>query len=183
MLITAQKNAANAVYEAHCDVLDAEFLTRPTWRTLAVGCVLALGAWAAHAQGQPNLPDNLPGTAGIDASGNTQVERSACLNGQTQQDQATCLREANNAAQDKSQGKLTTEGPLAANAVKRCEPLASNDRAACEARILGQGSTSGSVAAGGVLRRAETAEVPAGATSITIQKQTPGPVILVPAPQ
>jgi hypothetical protein len=179
MLLT---NQSNAVYEAHCDVLDSEFFNRPTWRTIAVGCVLTLFAWSAKAQ-MPQVPADLPGTAGIDASGNPQQERSACLNGQTQQDQATCLRETNNAAQDKKQGKLTTEGPLGANAVKRCEPLAGNDRAACEARILGPGSASGSVSGGGVIRQVETVEVPPGASSITIRKQTPGPVLVVPAPQ
>ncbi len=177
MLIAKERNA---LYEAHCDVLDSEFFNRPTWRTVAVGCVIALAALSARAQSSPQVPSNMPGTAGIDASGNTQLERSACLNGQTQQDQATCLREANNAAQDKSQGKLTTEGPLGANAVKRCEPLAANDRAACEARILGQGSTAGSVAGGGLIRQAETVEVPPGASSITIQRQTNGPLIAVP---
>lgn len=176
-------NQSNVVYEAHCDVLDSEFFNRPTWRTVAVGCILALTAWSVRAQVPSQVPANLPGTAGIDASGNTQLERSACLNGQTQQDQATCLREANNAAQDKNQGKLTTEGPLGANAVKRCEPLAANDRAACEARILGVGSTSGSVGGGGVIRQVETVEVPSGASSITIRKQTPGPVLVLPAPQ
>ncbi|MFZ4288815.1 hypothetical protein [Variovorax sp. HJSM1_2] len=179
MLLTSQNNA---VYEAHCDVLDSEFFNQPSWRTVVVACVLAMFAWTAKAQA-PQVPANLPGTAGIDASGNTQQERSACLNGQTQQDQATCLREANNAAQDKNQGKLTTEGPLGANAVRRCEPLAADDRAACEARILGAGSTNGSVAGGGVIRQVETVEVPPGASSITIRKQTDGPVLVVPAPR
>lgn len=39
------------------------------------------------------------GTTGIDASGSYKKEVQSCLNGQSQQDQATCLREAIDKAQ------------------------------------------------------------------------------------
>jgi hypothetical protein len=121
-----------------------------------------------------------PGATGIDASGNTEAERAACLSGRTQQDQATCLQEARNAAADKKKGELTTQGPVGTNALSRCEPLAGEERAACEARILGYGNTSGSVAGGGVLRQVETVVLPANGQKVTIEPKTDAPVILVP---
>lgn len=122
------------------------------------------------------------GTTGIDASGNYQKEVQACMTGKTQQDQATCLLEARNAQGDKQRGKLEgTSGNLDANAAARCDVLAGEEKAACQARVLGYGNTTGSVAAGGVLREVETVVLPPGATSVTIEPKTAEPVILVPA--
>ncbi|MBX3657117.1 MAG: hypothetical protein KF740_01655 [Ramlibacter sp.] len=120
------------------------------------------------------------GTTGIDASGNTQVEKSKCLSGLTQQDTATCLKEANNAAADKKRGVLDNPGEnYAANAVQRCEVLMGEDKIACQARVVGYGSTDGSVAGGGVIRQIETVAVPARATSVTIEPQTDDPVLVI----
>jgi len=138
------------------------------------GLSAALACAAAYAQ------PTAPGATGIDASGNTAAERAACLSGHTQQDQATCLEEARNAAADKKKGELTTQGPVAVNALARCEPLAGEDRAACEARIRGYGSTSGSVAGGGVLREVETVVLPKDKAPVTIEPKTAAPVLLVP---
>lgn len=137
------------------------------------GLAATLACAAAYAQ-----PTG--GTTGIDASGNTTAERAACMSGRTQQDQATCLQEANNAAADKKKGELTTQGPVAVNALTRCEPLAGQDRAACEARILGYGSTSGSVAGGGVIREVETVVLPKDKPNVIIEPKTAAPVLLVP---
>ncbi len=122
------------------------------------------------------------GTTGIDASGSYTQERIACMTGMTQQDQATCLREAANAQADKRRGVLdNANAQFDANAAQRCEVLAGEDKAACQARVLGFGSTTGSVAGGGVLREVETVVMPAGASSVTIEPKTADPVILVPA--
>jgi hypothetical protein len=122
------------------------------------------------------------GTTGIDASGSYQHEVQSCMTGKTQQDQATCLREARNAQADKRRGVLDNAGgQFGANATARCDVLTGEDKAACQARILGYGSTTGSVAAGGVLREVETVVMPAGATSVKIEPQTADPVVLVPA--
>ncbi|RZJ24558.1 MAG: hypothetical protein EOO54_09070 [Haliea sp.] len=122
------------------------------------------------------------GTTGIDASGSYQREVQACMSGRTQQDQETCLREARNAQSDKRRGVLDNAGSqFEANATARCDVLSGEDKAACQARILGYGSTSGSVAEGGVLREVETVVMPAGATSVTIEPKTADPVVLVPA--
>jgi len=50
------------------------------------------------------------GTTGIDASGSYQQEVRSCLSGKTQQDQATCLKEARNAQGDKKRGLLDNAG-------------------------------------------------------------------------
>lgn len=123
------------------------------------------------------------GTTGIDASGSYQQEVQACLSGRTQQDQATCLKEARNAQGDKKRGVLDNAGAnFAANAAARCDVLTGEDKAACQARIMGYGSTSGSVAGGGLLREVETVVMPAGSSSVTVQPQTSSdPVVLVPS--
>jgi hypothetical protein len=122
------------------------------------------------------------GTTGIDASGSYQHEVQSCLAGKTQQDQATCLREARNAQADKRRGVLDNAGGnFQANATTRCDVLTGEDKAACQARVMGYGNTSGSVAAGGVLREVETVVLPAGATSVTIEPKTAEPVVLVPS--
>jgi hypothetical protein len=123
------------------------------------------------------------GQTGIDASGNYQSEVQACMTGKTQQDRDTCLTEARNARADKKRGVLDNAGgQFEANAQARCGPLTGEDKAACQARVLGFGNTTGSVAGGGVLREVETVVMPPGASSVTVEPQTSsGPVVVVPA--
>jgi hypothetical protein len=123
------------------------------------------------------------GTTGIDASGSYQQEVQACMTGKTQQDQADCLKEARNAQADKKRGALDTAGSLQANAVARCNVFQSGeDKAACQARVMGMGSVDGSVAGGGVIREVETVVLPAGASSVTIEPKTSSePVVLLPS--
>jgi hypothetical protein len=120
------------------------------------------------------------GTTGIDASGNYQQEVNACLAGRTQQDQATCLEEARNAQGEKRRGLLDDAGgDFQANAMARCDVLTGQDKAACQARMMGFGGISGSVAGGGLLREIETVVLPADATSVTIEPQTSEPVVVL----
>lgn len=145
-----------------------------------LGLSLLLAATAAMAQ----VPITATGTTGIDTSGDTSRERAACLAGRTQQDQATCLREVNNAAAEKRAGKLDNSGAqFETNARLRCEALSGEDRTACEARVMGYGNSSGSVAGGGVIREVETVVLPPGATSVRIEPQTSAPVLILPAPE
>lgn len=144
-----------------------------------MGVSLLMAAGAAMAQ----VPITATGTTGIDTSGSVQKEREACMTGRSQQDQATCLREANNAAAEKRSGKLDNSGAqFQANARQRCEVLTGEDRTACEARVMGYGSTEGSVAGGGVIREVETVVVPPGATSVRIEPKTNAPVLVMPVP-
>jgi hypothetical protein len=154
-------------------------LRRPHSRRslLSFGAAALLAVTAATAQMAA------PGATGIDASGNYQQEVQACASGRTQQDRETCLREARNARADKDKGQVATApGTFDANAQARCDALSGEEKAACQARMVGYGSTSGSVAGGGVLRQVETVVVPPGQTDVTIQPQTDSaPVVLVPA--
>lgn len=121
--------------------------SRKSLMSFGVAALLAVGAASAQVA---------IGATGIDSTGSYQHEVQSCLSGKTQQDQATCLREARNAAADKKRGVLDTEGNLQANATARCDVFTtSDDKAACQARTLGAGNAEGSVAGGGMLREAE----------------------------
>jgi hypothetical protein len=97
------------------------------------------------------------GSTGLDTSGNYQTEVQACKSGRTGEDEATCLREARNAQAERKRGGLdNSSGQFEANALARCSALKGDDQAACEARMLGHGQVSGSVAGGGLLREIET---------------------------
>ena len=144
--------------------------------------LISFGAIALLAVGAATAQVAVSGTTGIDATGSYQSEVNACMSGLTQQDRADCLKEARNAQADKRRGVLSTEGSLQSNAMTRCGVFQpGEDRAACEARVMGMGSTSGSVAGGGLIREVETVVVPADSGTVTLKPQTSDPVILVPA--
>lgn len=147
-----------------------------TWLARPFGLALATLAFCGSAGAQL-----ASGTTGIDGSGSYQSEVAACKSGHTQQDLATCMIEARNAQAEKKRGRLDNAGgQFAMNAAARCEALAGEDKAACQARMQGLGQTSGSVAGGGVLREVETVVVPPGAPSVTIEPKTANPVFLAP---
>ena len=83
-----------------------------------------------------------------------QRERAACLNGTSNQDRATCLKEAGAALQEARRGSIATaaEAKQARNRVRRCEALPTQDRDECIAR-MSQGSATGSAQQGGILRQ------------------------------
>lgn len=153
---------------------------------LAMGATLLAsgGAWAQPsgsvqpADGQRAIERS---DTGIDDSGQYRKEVEACMSGRTAESRDTCLKEARNAQSAREHGTLQ-EGKenYQANATARCQPLQGEYQAACEARIMGFGDKSGSVAGGGVLRSVETVVVPPGARTITIVPQTSDPVVLVP---
>jgi hypothetical protein len=98
--------------------------------------------------------------AASEAQARYQQERAACLAGESGQDRETCLREAGAAYAAARQGKLERDNEdYARNALKRCLPLPDEERLDCEARMRGLGTTSGSVASGGILRQLVTVEV------------------------
>jgi hypothetical protein len=96
-----------------------------------------------------------------DAQARYQQERAACLSGQSHQDQPTCLKEAGAALEEARRGRLA-DGPAQyqQNALARCAALPGDQRSACEARMHGAGTTSGSVAGGGIYRELIVREVP-----------------------
>ncbi|HEY2925842.1 hypothetical protein [Piscinibacter sp.] len=102
-------------------------------------------------------------TSPADALARYQQERAVCTSGQSNQDRATCLREAGAAfAESQRDGLNDGAAPYVRNAGQRCERLPDEDRRACVARMQGQGTTSGSAAAGGIYRELvlPTTEVP-----------------------
>lgn len=144
------------------------------WRALALSTALlaASSAWAATP----------PASAAAQAR--FQQERAACLNGQSNQDRATCLREAGAALAESRHGGLDSGGAnLAENQRKRCDRLSGDERSACTARMQGAGSTSGSVAGGGIYRELVTPQ-PAAAAPATTAATTaaaPAPAADLPA--
>lgn len=84
-------------------------------------------------------------------------ERAHCMSGKSQQDRATCLQEARAAYDESRRNGLTTKADarLAKNATDRCLAQPEADRAACVDRVVGAGSTEGSVNGGGMIRRSE----------------------------
>lgn len=87
-----------------------------------------------------------------DAQLRYQQERKVCLSGSSNQDRATCLREAGAALQEARRGRLSAgSGDLGDNAVARCAALPQADRDDCVLRIR-EGTTSGSAQQGGILR-------------------------------
>ncbi|HSW16790.1 MAG TPA: hypothetical protein VLJ86_06150 [Ramlibacter sp.] len=83
-----------------------------------------------------------------------QEERAVCMSGASNQDRATCLREASAALGEAKRGNLTA-GDLAHGRMVRCDALPAQDRQDCVMRMQGQGTTSGSAQQGGVLRELE----------------------------
>jgi hypothetical protein len=141
--------------------------------------LLAIGAATAQIAANAQIASR---DTGIDASGNYQTEVQACMSGQTQQDRATCLQEARNAKAEKQRGRLEDGGNLQANALRRCEVFQpGEDKAACQARVMGYGNVDGSVAGGGLLREVETVVLPEGQTTVNIDAKTEEPVVLLPS--
>lgn len=159
---------------------------RPLPAVLAAALVASAGA--VQAQGSDIAPSADTSSiyrrdTGIDSSGDYRQEVRSCLSGHTQQARETCLEEARNAHAAQQRGQLAKAGEnYTANALARCEPLMGEYRVACEARVMGFGSTSGNVAGGGLLREVETVVLPLGAEHVRIDARTPNPVLLVPAP-
>ena len=92
-----------------------------------------------------------------------QIERADCLAGRTQQGQKTCLYEAASARDAARNGLLTTATPqlLHDNLQQRClvQPEGP-ERVACDRMAQGEGTVTGSVAAGGELHELMTVVPP-----------------------
>jgi hypothetical protein len=87
-------------------------------------------------------------------------ERAACVEGRTQQSQADCLKEARNSLADKKRGVLdNANASFDANKHQRCAYLPADQREDCMRIADGEGSQSGSVEGGGVLKELVTRTV------------------------
>ena len=88
-----------------------------------------------------------------EAQARYEKERAGCLAGRSNQDQATCLKEAGAALDEAKHHELQSgPGPYAENARKRCEALPGDQREACLRRMNGEGYAEGSARDGGIIR-------------------------------
>ena len=83
-----------------------------------------------------------------------QQDLAECKAQQATQDLAACRLEARNALAEAKRNLLseTTTNLFEKNQLKRCRVFKADDREACEARVRGDGSSTGSVQSGGILR-------------------------------
>jgi hypothetical protein len=114
---------------------------------LAIGASLSSAAFAAD-------PARGPGSV-------TRYQREVAVCDGIQQDRAACIREAGAAREEARRNGLTAASPSTyqQNALARCQlQSGTDDRTACEQRVLGTGVSSieGSVLGGGVLRETVT---------------------------
>jgi hypothetical protein len=81
-----------------------------------------------------------------------QQERAACMN-LSGDDRKTCLREAGAAQVETRRGTLAVGGDFQQNLLARCEVHKNaEDKSYCERRMRGEGTQTGSVEGGGILR-------------------------------
>ena len=120
-------------------------LRTPAWKLCLFSAALAC---------MPALADTA-----AEMSARHKDEVAACNNGQTQQTRAACLDEARSAYAEARKGILG-DGMAAdgSNISKRCDALLGDNRSACEARMQGQGTTTGTAEAGGIYRELVTTE-------------------------
>lgn len=96
------------------------------------------------------------------ANARFQQDMALCNSGQSNQTLSVCRIEARAALAEARRGGLTSgDSQLQRNAQMRCEALEGSDRADCQSRMRGEGSRSGSVGSGGVIRSTVTT-VPGG---------------------
>lgn len=92
-----------------------------------------------------------------DARAIYQRELAVCNGPAPNQGRATCLKEANAAyAQNRHAAAGNGGADYKRNASRRCDAVPGPDGDACRAMMAGHGSTSGSVAGGGILRELVT---------------------------
>ncbi|HEU0230306.1 MAG TPA: hypothetical protein VFR20_07025 [Burkholderiaceae bacterium] len=118
--------------------------------TLLATAASAAGAYTTHSMN-------------VSPEAQYQADVAHCKSGQSNEDQATCLKEAGAALEAAKRGKLTTAPSYTTDQTKRCQELPANKQQDCLALMSDQGSThvEGSVNGGGVLRET-TITVPAG---------------------
>ena len=127
---------------------------------LAACAVVAAPAWLQAAT-PPATPTVLPAAAAADkgAEAAYQEARAVCLSGSSQQDRATCLKEAGAVRAERRSGradKSESVTTLQANALKRCEVQPPQQRSECERLARGEGSQVGTVKGGGVIKEIVT---------------------------
>lgn len=141
---------------------------------LARAALRCLGVSALFAVTLATAQVGVVGDTGIDSSGNYQQERGWCMVNTMGEDRVTCLKNSAAAQAEKRRGTLDNKGgDFNANAMRRCDVFAGEDRAACHARVQGYGSGSGSVQGGGIIKQVETVVQPESPSTVIIAPKTP----------
>ena len=92
-----------------------------------------------------------------DAQARYRQDRAACMSGQSNEDRATCLREAGAALQAAKRGRLgDDQGSYEQNRLLRCDRVPARDREDCVRRMNGEGIVKGSAESGGTYRELRT---------------------------
>nr|WP_315260222.1 hypothetical protein [uncultured Limnohabitans sp.] len=116
--------------------------------TLFTAQVLICASFCLHVQAQtPAQPQD-------ELTARYQQDLTECEAQQATQDLAACRLEARNALAEAKRNLLsdTTANLFEKNQLKRCRVFKGDDREACEARVRGDGNSTGSVQSGGILR-------------------------------
>ena len=128
-------------------------LPRLSWAVVVCAMAAMLSTATASAAGQ---------SRDSEAKAAYARDRAACMSGQSNQDRATCLREAGAALQEAQRGRLENrQDPFEQNRLIRCDSQPAADRQDCVRRMNGEGTTSGSVQGGGIYRELITPVPPA----------------------
>jgi len=133
--------------------------TPPIPRTL-VGSIGGLCVAAAMALLSTSTAFAADRATTLSAKARLQHDRVVCSRIRDQGVRDECLSEASTlyaGTQPSHPDENTAQ--LMRNALKRCEPLREPDRQDCVLRMQGQGTTTGSAAAGGIYRELVTIEV------------------------
>ncbi|MDZ4123561.1 MAG: hypothetical protein U1E02_05195 [Hydrogenophaga sp.] len=84
-------------------------------------------------------------------------DRAACMRSDSQHERTSCLREAGAVrAQGINRAPGATPEARMENAMKRCADLPPENKSTCERMVHGEGTASGSVAGGGMIRELVT---------------------------
>ena len=109
-----------------------------------------------------------------DPNAQYQRERARCMAVRPHDAAANCLSEASTALASTQPIRLGEDpGRYARNLFLRCDPLPDPDRMDCIARMQGKGTTSGSVAGGGIYRELVTREPVAAAPAASSASAAP----------
>jgi hypothetical protein len=124
--------------------------------TLFAAQVLICASFCLQTQAQtPTQPQD-------ELTARYQQDLAECEAQQATQDLAACRLEARNALAEAKRNLLndTTANLFEKNQLKRCRVFKGEDREACEARVRNEGSSTGSVQSGGILREVVRPVVP-----------------------
>jgi hypothetical protein len=143
----------------------AQRMVAGTRQRIAAFAIVAVGATACLIPGAAAFAQGGTSAAVTTTTGDPY---KACRDGTSNEDRTTCMKEAAAAKAELQRGQLTNATPAGhdQNALQRCDVLPSGQKEDCRLRILGAGTTSGSVAGGGVLREVTT-QVPAAPPAMT----------------